>query len=335
MTRRIFRKPWLFVGVKLAITFGLIGWLASRIDYDALSKAVARAADAPLIFALLLLVASVAVGWIRWWVLFGALRPGTPLMALLASYSIGIFANNFLPSGVGGDAARCLHMSSRGYQLSPAITSSMVDRATGIVGLLILACCGLFLAPPLHIDGAVRWAALGWLIATLVVISALLTPPVERFIARRRPTGRFSRLLKQIAEHGLAYRRRHSRVLVAVMLTLFGHLLQVVCYYELGQAVGIDLPLLTYVTIVPAVMLATNLPISVGGLGLREGALVALMRASGADLQLSIAVSLLFLVAWLIVTLPGGIALARWGDRPATLSPASDSLGTPGEGPPS
>ncbi len=329
------RRPWVFLGLKIVITCGLIGWLAAQVDYAALGAAVARARGEGLLLALFLVAASLAMGWIRWWVLFGALRPGTPVMALLASYSIGMFANNFLPSGVGGDAARCAHMASRGHRWSPAITSSMVDRVTGIVGLLILACLGLFFVPPAHIDNTIRWIALGWLAITLVGIAALLAPPVERWIARREPTGRVGRLLKQVAEHGFAYRNTEGRVVVAVLLTLVGHFLQVLCYYDLGLAVGLDLPLGVYVSIVPAVMLATNIPISLGGLGLREGALVTFMVAAGADLQLSIAVSLLFLAAWLIVTLPGGIALARWGDRGTTLKSGPPVAEKPGGAPPS
>ena len=331
----VITRPRLFIALKLLITVGLISWLASRIDYEALSEAVARATGEGIFLALALITASVAMGWLRWWVLFGALRPGTPPVALLASYSIGMFANNFLPSGVGGDATRCAHMKSRGYRLSPAITSSMVDRVTGVVGLLVLACLALFIAPPLNLDGAVRWMVLGLLVALLVALSALLAPPVERWIARLDPQGRLGRLLKQVAEHGFAYRNAEGRVVMAVVFTLIGHFLQVLCYYDLGVAVGLELPLMTYVAIVPAVMLATNLPISLGGLGLREGMLVALMVAAGADFQLSIAVSLLFLVAWLVVTLPGAIAMLQWGDRPSTQSVASDSAQKPRGGSPS
>lgn len=329
------RRPGFWVAVKLTITALLIGWLASRIDYPAFSAAVARATNFGLVLALVLVAAAVAVGWVRWWVLLGALRPRTPLMTVLASYSVGQFANNFLPSGVGGDAVRCAHMASRGFQLSPSISSSMVDRVTGIIGLLLLSCIGLFVAPPPFIEDTVRWVVLGVLLAILVLTAGLLTPRVEEFIARRRPTGRLTQLLKDVAEHGLAYKDSERRVVLAVALTLLGHLLQIVCYWDLGVAVGIELPFTTYLVIGPAVMLATHLPISLGGLGLREGTLVALLAAAGADLQLAIAVSLLFLIAWLIVTLPLGIAMIRWGDRAATLSRSTGSSGRPVGEPPS
>ncbi len=83
----------------------------------------------------------------------------------------------------------------------------------------------------------------------------------------------------------------------------------IAAYYILGKTVGITLSLFAYFGIIPIVFLAGALPVSVGGIGVRESALVGLLVAIGINTQLAIALSLLFLFVLLVSSLPGGVVM--------------------------
>ena len=83
----------------------------------------------------------------------------------------------------------------------------------------------------------------------------------------------------------------------------------VVSYWLIGLSIGIDLSLLAYFAIVPIVVVVTNLPISLGGIGLREGAAVALLMQFGVDQSLATANAMGYLGVLLVTSLPGGLVL--------------------------
>jgi hypothetical protein len=81
-------------------------------------------------------------------------------------------------------------------------------------------------------------------------------------------------------------------------------------YYYLGASIGIELSPMTYYTIIPIVFLVTSIPLSIGGLGIREGALVALLMSVNIDTQLAITLSLLFLFVLWLSSVPGAAVMA-------------------------
>ena len=77
----------------------------------------------------------------------------------------------------------------------------------------------------------------------------------------------------------------------------------------IGSSLNIQIPLLLYFSIVPIVFLATAIPITVGGLGVREGVIIYLLIKFGIDAQSAIALSLIYFGIIVFITLPGGFAL--------------------------
>jgi len=72
-----------------------------------------------------------------------------------------------------------------------------------------------------------------------------------------------------------------------------------------------DIPFSIYFTIIPIVFVASSLPISIGGLGVRESVLVSLLLFFQVDPQMAIALSLLYFAIIVLITLPGAILIAN------------------------
>jgi uncharacterized membrane protein YbhN (UPF0104 family) len=81
----------------------------------------------------------------------------------------------------------------------------------------------------------------------------------------------------------------------------------ILTYYLIGRGLGLEISFTTYLVAIPAVFLAASLPVSIGGLGVREGTLVGLLVAAGANLPLAINLSLVYLMVLWISTLPGAL----------------------------
>jgi hypothetical protein len=111
-----------------------------------------------------------------------------------------------------------------------------------------------------------------------------------------------------------AYRRAPGELAVATVLSLIVQLLRIVTIYLAAQALAIEVPFAPYLVLVPVTALITLVPISLAGLGVREGAFVYFFGRAGMSeagaFSLSLLVFGLSLVLWVV-----GAAL-YWRDAP-------------------
>ena len=101
----------------------------------------------------------------------------------------------------------------------------------------------------------------------------------------------------------LPYHERPAVFRRAVGWGLVVQLLNVLVVVELGQALGLRIPLLAYFNVVPVVAVLTLLPVSVSGVGVREGGLVWMLAAYGVGQGMGITLGVL----WFLVTVAGGL----------------------------
>ena len=106
-----------------------------------------------------------------------------------------------------------------------------------------------------------------------------------------------------------SYRSAKIRILIAFVISAVGQSLIVLVYYIIGSILTIDLPISAYFIAIPAVFLASSLPISIGGLGVREGTLVAIMITFGVNPQIAINLSLIYLIVLWLSSLPGSLVM--------------------------
>jgi uncharacterized protein (TIRG00374 family) len=305
-------RKHLFLLAKVAVTLGVVYWLATSVDLAMVGRILAQAKHAYLLLSCGILTAVILIGCVRWRMLIGHLGLVIPMRQALPSYYVGMFFNNFLPTGIGGDVARTIHLKFRGHGIKPLISSAVADRAIGLGVMLLLGGVSLLLSPELRIDPD-RKLYIASLIALGLAGGAVLfwfsdRLPLESLSRRYRHT-RLRRGMIEIVHLLTTYRTALRGVFAAVLLSVVMQSLTIVTYYLLARGVGIELSLITFFAFVSMVQVAVSLPISLGGLGVREGVLVALLAGVGVDIQLGVALSLLFLVTLWLCSLPGAAVL--------------------------
>lgn len=296
--------------LRVAVALGLIGYVLHRLDLAALLDTLGRAALTGLGLGALLLLLSQALAALRWrWVL----GPGAPpWLELFRLYLIGSAFSLFLPTSVGGDAVRIAALARRTGKSAEAVASVVLDRLLGVVALILLAAIGVALRPgilealihriawhlpaPLLIGGAV--------LGGLILLAALLSAALRRRIAAAVAQA-WGLVHSVLTTPSLLFRVLGLAVLVqCVLILLWGVLAQV-----LGLHVGIILLMVG----VPLVSVAAMLPISLAGLGLREGAWLALLAGRGIPSETIVAWGLLYFGCTAVVGALGGAVLLLGG----------------------
>jgi uncharacterized membrane protein YbhN (UPF0104 family) len=285
---------------KYARLFGsaaLLAVLAWRVDLVLVARTLAGARWGWWLGAVLGYAGAQGLSSLRWQVLAAPLGFRRPLREYVSLYFIGTFFNLLLPTSVGGDVVRAWYLDAGTGKRWPAFLSVLADRLIGLFVLLLLAFVAALLVP---LEPWVRLPALGAGVAAGLGLVFFLLAPSDREEPQQGLQGK----VRQIAGVFVLYRNSPQLVFGTAILSALIQVANVFLLWMLGQAAGLPLPLAYCFVLMPLVSLLTLLPISVGGLGVREGALVLLLGPLGIAAGQAVTLSLL----WFSVFVAAGLA---------------------------
>jgi uncharacterized protein (TIRG00374 family) len=268
----------------------------------------------PFLGTLLLFLSGSFIRAYRWGFLVWALDVHVSYLRLVNLYFIGAFFNQFLPTGVGGDAVKMFELSREDGKPSSAISSVLVDRFLGLFVLFALALLALLLGHefvPQQVRILIAVVFVASLVGAALVLQRTWIASVGRRLGIDRLLGRV-KILRELYESLYLY--GSAALLKATAASLAWNLLLVFGYYLLGLAVGIDLPLWYYFLLVPIISVVLVIP-SVGGLGIREGTTIFLFTQVGVPEPQALALALAYLFALWLIALLGGILYLVHGMR--------------------
>ena len=283
MGRKIFS-----VVIRLAVT-GVAFWVIFRmVDITSLRRVLA-AAQPGWILAGACLYTIAQFGCIARWKLLAPRHPSLTFFFLTRSFFVATFFNAFLPTTVGGDVARGYDLIKTTGQWQEPLASILMDRLSGMLTLAGFALCASIFFPPAREDPMLRLSLLGF---CLFVVAAFGILGSRRLLqASLRP---FSRIglgtleshAKQLQGVLLNYRHRPKVLAVAFLLSAGLQSGAVGMYAAVAHAVGAHVPLVSLFLIVPIVFAVSQLPLSLNGWGIREGATIFLFsRVGGGEVQ--------------------------------------------------
>ncbi len=181
------------------------------------------------------------------------------------------------------------------------IVGSLLDRLIDVLALALLVAGGGLLAPGTlgtHAGAAIAVMVLG---GGAVILTTLL------FVRSRRVTRWLGRARRRIARARVALRvvaRRSNLAGVGLSIAVCVQGAFVLLNAFLGAAVGLWVPLQVWFLTWPLAKLAALVPISLGGLGVREVALAGLLQPFGVPAVLAVAQSLI----WETILVAGGLS---------------------------
>ena len=315
MTRR---KRLLLVG-RLLASVGMLAYLLTRFTRFHLSSLLPRwhtSTVAWLVAGLALTLAGIVLATVRWQRVIVGLDLRDRMTSLLSHYLAGLFVGNFLPSTIGGDVLRITRLSADTGDSPTSFASVILERLSGWIVLPLLTLVGLAIHPALLHLGTASRLALSLSVGALVLLSIVVTIAASPHLGGRLAhNGGWLRFVGAIHLGMERFRRRPGAAGIVVGVSFAYQLVVVVATWTAAHALGLHLGITVLLAFIPAVSMAQVLPISVSGLGLREGALVLLLRPLGVSSGHAIALGLLIYGLNLAVSLLGAPAFAV-GNRP-------------------
>jgi len=294
---------------RVAISMALLALLLCKLDSARIVDAVHQAAWWTILIAVALQMLLFSLASLRWWVLLNYHACGYRPATLLAPYFIGVLFNNILPTALGGSLFRMYYIYQDNHGAVVAASPIVTERLLGLVAMITTATMVVpFLS---HEPAYVRVLAntLPWLLALAFAALALIgSPPVYRVVQAALVRWHRFKIVAtalRVAEAVQIY-LAHPGLVVSVFAISVGlQVMSASVYYLLGLGLGVTLTPLDYLLIAPLVFIAATLPVSIGGLGVREAAAVSLFTAAGMPTSDAGALAFLYLVVLLLSSAPG------------------------------
>jgi len=311
MSRSDLRKIALLTA-KAAVTCVLIWVVLRSIN---LTDAMARVRALPLWVApavVALILGQFVLGIWRWRILIGQFGARLAPWLSIRLFFEGQFFNQALPSTVGGDGVRMYRAYRNGLPLEPAISSVILDRVIGLTALVLLVAAAQPLFYERVADPAARLAFTAIFAVSGVGIMAL-------FCLGILPQSlRHWRIVRGLVSLSGAARKAFTRPAIlapVLILSLIGHLCVVAAFFVMSKNLDLAVTFVDCLVMVPSVLLLATVPVSVAGWGVREGAMVTAFGLIGVAPGGAAAMSVLFGLALVVASLPGGALWLLSRDR--------------------
>jgi glycosyltransferase 2 family protein len=315
-------KKVAFFAAKLLVT-GACFWYASRqIDLSQVLSAISRLDFRWAAFATLLVILQIPLLAARWCNVVEALAVRNAQMSsvtMIVLTAIGVFFGQILPS-VAGEGVRAWLLVRLGCDWRNALTSVVIDRG---IGLGLLVAMGFFiLLLPSSLTALGGYRDLAAVVYGVLILAGglglIFVPTIILPLARWRYFRWFATLATDVHRVLLGPR---GPMIVGIGILI--HLLTIVVLWSLGRAQGLAFPLSDAAVLLIVMVGVTLVPISIGGWGLRELAVVSLLGNHGVSPEKALLFSVCFGLTLAIGSLPGAVAWLVYSFRPALHSPSS------------
>ena len=291
--------PWLWV--RLAFTSLLLVLLWQTADGDKIFGLLTQSHPVWFLGAVGLLILQTALSAWRWKIIAYRLGQRFSYPLALREYFLGQVINQAVPGAVTGDAARAVRMR-RDVGLKTAGLAVALERFVGQIAMF--AVLGLGFLATLIWPGGLAWptplansVGMGLVAVVSVGVIAVLS---HHFGGSTRLAGWFRPGLNALfSPKALPSQISLGAAIAVCNLFAFG-----LC----AQSVGAPLPIMALFAVVPLVLFAMLVPLTISGWGVREGAAAVLLPVAGLSVAEAIATSALFGVSFLLATLPGLIS---------------------------
>jgi uncharacterized protein (TIRG00374 family) len=313
---------------QLVVSAGIIAYLVASIDWNRVEQVLPQLKLEYLWQPPLLLFCGLFFSSVRWTVLLACFGVQLRLSEGCFLNYLGKFYSLLLPGVIGGDVIRIGLCAQRTRK--PVVDIAVTTTLERVFGLLAVLAIGSVVAPTLsERSPALVTAVMPKLVLTTAVVLAVLVT-VWQFASRVRPreTHYEQRWLTALVRVFQAFGQlKIGSLVLTLVLSGCSQACDILATYHLAKAIGIDLPAIVFFGIIPIVYLATAVPISLGGLGIREGALVLLLSQFGIATSDSVLLSFVIYLVRALVTFPAGAVQLLYPNARNTLRNSAKSNG--------
>lgn len=301
--------------LKIAVSVILIGLLLRGIGWHEVTSQFRQAAWSILALSLGAFVLSNFLGALQWYLLLRSKGIHLPFPRVLGFYHVGLFFNNFLIGNVGGDAFRVFDIRrlAGAGTTNDALSTVILDRFIGFIAMASLALVATMIAARQMVSESALEAVL-FIFAAWLLASAFLfyEPFAKRFSWVFRLLLPASLHVKAKAFYYSLHGFRRERWLLGQLfiVSVAVQTLRILTHYLAARSLAVTVRSSFFFLFIPVVALVASLPISLGGLGVREQSAVTLFSPLGVPAAKIVAFEFFAYLVGVVASLPGGIIFA-------------------------
>ncbi len=283
--------------LRLLVSIGIVVYILVDVDTADLVRTLSAVRIDLVAWSVALYLVGQMLSAYKWRLVGRSVGFAQPFTEYARFYFIGMFFNLFAPSTIGGDVVRALYLGG-GRRPGLAVNSVLFDRVSGLALLMALGAGALIAFPEYGLPWPLTAGIVGG--GGLIVLGWWMCPRLVRWLPERNR-------VRQQVEDDLAPFWRDRRLLarVSVVSVLF-HLTQVLVQYIIVLAAGARAPFSYCLIYHPVISVMTALPVSVAGLGVREGGYLYFLTHIDIDDSIAVTVGVLWFAVTVLAGLVGG-----------------------------
>jgi uncharacterized membrane protein YbhN (UPF0104 family) len=313
---KFWRSPYFRFGGSTVILILLLTYLPYRKVFGTIQRIPPAAALSLLGIYLALHL----LGVVKWRLLINLAGADLTFPQTVRCYYWGLFGNIFLPSLVGGDLVRAGMAFRFSRSRAAIVLGSLMDRVQDVGGLL-----GVTLIGVLFLPGALDYRSHKtlWTIGAVITLGGLAAAGSMFLVPARKFPFKFRRIMVKLRRGVLSMYRRPGRMLFCFLVGMLLQVSQVAINYSLAEITGLHIAFSLWLFAWPLAKLSALLPVTQGGIGVREVALVSLLAPFGVAGVQAAAVGLTFQAIVITGGLVGGILALAMGRLSSLSRPRS------------
>jgi len=311
--------------LKVFVTAFLIMYIFSKVDIMNLLITIKSAHIYLLIIAFLSNGIGILVRVYKWKIILLVQEINVPFKTLLTFSFTSAFFGIFLPTAYGGDIVRAYDVSKFSNKKFESVASILVDRMSGAVALFFIATVSLLVGHDLIKDIRIVLLTIGVLLLLLSLISIIFNEKGIKIISKIF-TFFFNKDIVSNAYNKFHIYRYHKRALIEIFaLSLFAQIIAIVYYPLIAYSFGLNIPLVYFLIVIPIILVILMVPISIGGIGVREGAFLFFFTNIGVLPHEAVSIAVVAFGLYLLWSLIGGVVYIMRDPKKANPNRPLDS----------
>lgn len=302
------KKKIIFFILKIVFTVGLLGFFLYRTDLAHVATSLQDLSIymVPVIMALYFLgMALISYKW-------KLLLPDYSLLFLMKYNLIGVYYSTVLPSQITGEVVKSYILGKKGSDPHKIIASVFVDKVTGLISILVISIAGVILTSQKVPHGIIYSIII--LLALIIIIlmgirlkaAYMIIAKMLRFLSDKIPKTQyfFNHLIQFIDEWNI-FSGKIKILLMNVLVGIVFHFMAVLINYLLANEVGIIVSYFDWCWIYGLLSIVLLIPVSIAGIGLRDGTLISVLGIFGVTSGKAVALSLVLLGFLVVLAITG------------------------------
>ncbi|MFA6350375.1 MAG: lysylphosphatidylglycerol synthase transmembrane domain-containing protein [Candidatus Omnitrophota bacterium] len=296
--------------LRIGISILILYYLFRQIDKKMLLDVIHHSDKVLLFVGFLMYQLGNIFCLLRWHMLLRTAKIHLSLRRVLVSFAGGMFFNLFLPSTIGGDMMRAIDLSRHTNRSKEVVATVLLDRISGYIGLVLIALFAVIIGGRLIENTSVIVSVV---LITIILILGLLVLYNSRIYSKisvflqAGKANKIREYLKGLHHEIHIFKHHRSAIINNILLSLLVQITGPLMFYLIAASMGLKLKLIYFFVYIPIIGAVSMLPISIGGLGLRDVTTIYFFGKADVAQNLAFAMSLINFSFILITGIAGGL----------------------------